>query len=194
MVTDLFYFVIFFLNIFGFTYYSFLAIKNDPKLFEMIDGVYSSRESLKKEMNKLPYFIMVEEALICVYLYGLYGFLELPYREHVIRILFALSHLINIRYNKNAIFVWQKIFHNYVLSYYVVGQEPLKSLFIHLSNNVIVNIIRHLLHLRNRKNIKTFENELYDLKNKKIATDIISILNNVAKEDNITVKSPVKID
>jgi len=151
---------------------------------------------LKKEMNKLPYFIIVEEALICVYLYGLYGFLGLPLREHVVRILFALSHLFNIKYNKNAIFIWQQIMHNYVLSYYVVGQEPLKSLFIHLSNNVIVTIIRHLLHLRYKKlNIRNNRNtELYDLKNKKIASDIISILNNVAKEDNITVKNPVKID
>ena len=199
---DYFYFIIFFGNIFLFTYYSFNELRKDEKLFSIIHNIFSSKNNTLKEIRKIPYCILIEDSLINIYLSEFISIFTENYRIFLIRSLFALSFIINFGLINNRNFVLMQILHNYILSYFIIPNTPLRSLFIHMLNNFLVNIFRYYLHRKCEK-IEKLRSEsplMYELeriKEKKIVTERIAEHNlnfwfDARKDDITTPKTEIK--
>ena len=179
------YFLIFCLNIGIFTYYSFLESKKDKNLFPILHETFISKTNVKKAIAKMPIPILIEESLICIYIPEFLDYFNLN-NIHLLRIIFAISHLLNIKIIKNRNFVLMQFLHSYILSYITLSNTPLLSLFIHFLNNLVVCILRYYLHNNYFESpmARLLDEELRKLKDKKLVTNPIT--NWFPQEDNIT--------
>jgi len=142
MLTDFFYLIIFLGNIFGFCYYGLEIIKEDKKYFNDLHSLYKCKNEAIKEIKKIVGYTLFENALICVYIFELLGFISDIWRLNLVRFLFVM----NVKYISSCNFILLQIFHRLTLSYFILGFSPVWSLFVHVMDNVLINIFRFYLH------------------------------------------------
>ena len=139
-----FYFLIFIGNAFFYSYFSFKSIKSNIDLFRDVHKNYKNPKYIESKIAALPYKLLIENTLICVYMADILENFE--YKILILRIFFVFGGLMGDRLEVGKRVILERLLHNLILSFMVIPNFPTYSYLIHLLDNFGVIIFDKYFH------------------------------------------------
>lgn len=131
--------------------YSFLTYKvlKKEQIFESYER--EIKHNFRKNLSSLFRIVFFEDAFCNVYLKEFFLFVGISdfITILLIRSLFIMAHFYNYRFTKSKKHVILQIYHAIFLSYFVIGENPLTTFVLHLSNNIINIFMQYYLVKKN---------------------------------------------
>lgn len=132
------------INSIVYSYFTHKVLKHE-QLFESYEREIT--HNFRKHLSSLFRIVFFEDALCNVYLKELFLFVGISdfITLLLVRLIFIMAHVYNYKFTKSKRHVILQIYHVIFLSYFIIGQNPLITIILHLSNNIINLFVQYYL-------------------------------------------------